>query len=179
MQTSTKKVLQVINILAWITFVGQCFKTGTIIFSFFAGLFIDAETTKKLYILFSLPELYHFDIRHYILLVTTIILIAAAKAYVLYLTISIFHKINFVHPFSEDVSFLISRIAQVSLGIGIVSLLAEKYCEWLVQQGVTFPDMQPFLGGATEFLLLGGIIFMIAQVFKRGIEIQSENELTV
>jgi hypothetical protein len=44
---------------------------------------------------------------------------------------------------------------------------------------VSFPDLQAYLGGGAEFLLLGGIIFMIAEVFKRGIEIQTENELTV
>jgi hypothetical protein len=44
---------------------------------------------------------------------------------------------------------------------------------------VSFPDLQAYVGGAAEFLLLGGIIFMIAEVFKRGIEIQTENELTV
>jgi len=60
-----------------------------------------------------------------------------------------------------------------------VTATANKYCDWLTKKGVTFPDLQPVLSGAGEFLLLGAIIFIIAQVFKRGIEIQTENELTV
>ena len=52
-------------------------------------------------------------------------------------------------------------------------------CEWLSTKGVSFPDMDPYLGAGTEFLLFAGVIVFIAQVFKRGIEIQSEHELTV
>ena len=95
------------------------------------------------------------------------------------MVINIFLKINFVQPFSAGVSFLISKIGQVALGIGVFTLVALSYITWLTKKGVTFPDLQQYLGGAGEFLLLGGFIFIIAQVFKRGIEIQSENELTV
>jgi len=42
------------------------------------------------------------------------------------------------------------------------------------------PDTQHLrLGGADVWLFMGGILFFIAQIFKRGIEIQTENELTV
>ncbi len=33
--------------------------------------------------------------------------------------------------------------------------------------------------GSSEFLFMAGIIFIIALIFKRGVEIQSENELTI
>lgn len=35
------------------------------------------------------------------------------------------------------------------------------------------------LRGGPEFIYFGGIIFIMAQVFKRGLEIQTENELTI
>lgn len=42
------------------------------------------------------------------------------------------------------------------------------------------PDVQYLgLGGADVWLFMGVSLFVIAQIFKRGIEIQSENELTV
>jgi hypothetical protein len=93
--------------------------------------------------------------------------------------VKIFLKINLVKPFSEDVSRLISGIGYVALGIGILEQIVNKNCDWLAKQGVALPDLQSVLGRGGEFLLLGGIIFIIAQVFKRGIEIQTENELTV
>jgi hypothetical protein len=93
--------------------------------------------------------------------------------------VRIFLRINLVNPFSTDVSILISRIGYLALGIGVLTIIANKYCDWLSKKGVAFPDLQSVLGGAGEFLLLGAIIFIISQLFKRGIEIQTENELTV
>jgi hypothetical protein len=77
------------------------------------------------------------------------------------------------------VSLLISRISYVALGVGILTLTANGYSEWLINGGVALPTLQQYLGGGAEFLFFAGIIFFIAQVFKKGIEIQSENELTV
>jgi len=39
--------------------------------------------------------------------------------------------------------------------------------------------MGEYMGGAFEYFLLGIIIYAISKVFNRGLEIQSENELTV
>lgn len=49
-----------------------------------------------------------------------------------------------------------------------------------MQQEVKMPDVQTLnIGGADVWLFMGITLFIIAQIFKRGIEIQSENELTV
>jgi hypothetical protein len=42
------------------------------------------------------------------------------------------------------------------------------------------PDIQYLqLGGADVWLFMGITLLVIAQIFRRGIEIQTENELTV
>jgi len=179
MKTETKQILKLMNIIVWIIFIGLCIKTGSILYSFVLSLFINPAGAKNLHMGLDLSDLFRFNIRHYTTIVLYIIFLSGLKAYLFYLVIRIFLKINFVHPFSTDVSLLISKISYVSLGIGILTVVANGYTKWLINRGVTFPDLQQYLGGAAEFLLLGGIIFMIAQVFKRGIEIQSENELTV
>jgi len=179
MKSRTKQVLLVLHIVAWIIFLGLCIKTGAILYSSFVSLAINPEGAKNLHMRLDLSDLYRFDTRHYITIVLYIIFLSGLKAYLFYLVIKIFLKINFVQPFSTEISFLISKIGQVALGIGILTLAALGYIAWLTKKGVTFPDLHQYLGVAGEFLLLGGIIFIIAQVFKRGIEIQSENELTV
>jgi len=179
MKSRTKQVLLILHIIAWIIFIGLCIKTGSILYSFFVSLAINSAGAKNLHLGLDLSDLYRFNTRHYVTIVMYIIFLSALKAYLFYLVIKIFLKINFVSPFSTEVSFLISKIGQVALGIGILTLVAVGYVAWLTKKGVTFPDLRQYLGGAGEFLLLGGIIFIIAQVFKRGIEIQSENELTV
>ena len=180
MKSKTKLILRILNVVCWIIFFGLCIKTGAILYSFFVSLVMNTDAAKNLHLGLNLYGLYNFSTWHYVAMVSLIILLTGLKAFIFYLGIRIFLKINFVHPFSKDVSLLVSRIAYVALGIGIITLAANGYCEWLInKKGVTIPDMQAYLGGGGEFLLLGGIIFMIAQVFKRGIEIQSENELTV
>jgi hypothetical protein len=179
MKSSTKLILAMLHVIAWIVFLGLCVKTGAIAYSFFVSLAINHEGAKNLYLGLNLSGLYNFDTGHYVTVAAFIIVLSALKAYLFYLAIRIFQKINLVNPFSEDVSLLISRIGYLAVGIGILTVIANKYCDWLVKKGVAFPDLQSVLSGAGEFLLLGGIIFIIAQVFKRGIEIQTENELTV
>jgi len=179
MKIATKQVLRILHVIAWIIFLGLCIKTGSILYSFFVSLFINTIATKNLHMGLDLSDLYRFNTQHYVKFVSYVIALSALKAYIFYLVIKIFLKINFVQPFSTDVSLLISKISVVSLGVGVLTLLANGYTAWLTKKGVDFPDLQQYTGGAGEFLLLGAIIFIIAQIFKKGIEIQSENELTV
>ena len=179
MKTGAKQVLSFMNIISWIVFIGLCIKTGAILYSFFVSLVINPEGSKNLHLGLNLSALYRYNTGHYAALVSFILVLSVLKAWLFYLVIKIFLKLNLVQPFSEEVSKLIAGISHVALEIGIITLVATSYCERLMKKGVDFPDMQSYLGGAAEFLLLGGIIFIIAEVFKRGIEIQSENELTV
>jgi len=179
MKPTTKLILTILHVIAWIIFLGLCIKTGAFLYSFFVTLVINPEGAKNLYMGLNLSSLYNFDIGDYAIVASLIIILSGSKAFLFYLVIKIFLKINLVAPFSKDVSLLISRIGYLALGIGILTLEANKYCDWLSKKGVGFPDLQSVLGGAGEFLLLGAVIFIISQVFKRGIEIQTENELTV
>ena len=179
MEKRTKVVLSTLHVIAWILFLGLCVKTGSILYSFFVSLAINPEGAKNLNMGLNLSNLRDFSVGHYVAIVSLIICLTGLKAFIFYLVIKIFQKINFVHPFSRDVSALISRISYVALGIGLLTLIVHEYCDWLATKNISFPNMQAHIGTAGEFLMLGAAIFMIAQIFKRGIEIQSENELTV
>lgn len=83
-------------------------------------------------------------------------------------------------PFSREVGRFIFKLSYLTLLIGMFSLWGVRYAEWLVKQGVKMPDIQYLrLGGADVWLFMSVTLFVIAQIFKRGIEIQTENELTV
>lgn len=179
MKPTTKLILTILHVIAWIIFLGLCVKTGAILYSFIVSLAMTPEGAKNLYMELNLSGLYHYDRVYYIIIVSSIIVLSALKALLFYFVVKIFLRINFVKPFSEDVARFISLIGYLALGIGVLTEIVNKSCDWLARQGVTFPDLQSVLGGADEFLLLGAVIFMISQVFKRGIEIQTENELTV
>jgi hypothetical protein len=67
----------------------------------------------------------------------------------------------------------------MALVIGLISIVANRYCDWLSKKGVDTSQASQYLDGGSEFMLLGGIIYIIALVFKKGIELQSEIDLTV
>ena len=111
MKIETKQILTIIHILAWIIFIGVCLKTGAIlnsffISSFFISLFINPVAAENLHLGLNLSDLYHFNITHYTIIVTLIIFLSALKAYIFYLVIKIFSKINFVNPFNTEISVL-------------------------------------------------------------------------
>ena len=83
-------------------------------------------------------------------------------------------------PFNREVKLFIIKVSCLAFGIGLFTWAGAEYTEWLVKQGVKMPDTQHLrLGGADVWLFMSVTLFVIAQIFKRGIEIQSENELTV
>ena len=83
-------------------------------------------------------------------------------------------------PFGSEMGRFIINLSYLAFGIGVFSWWGVKYSEWFVEQGVQMPDIHYLrLGGADVWLFMSVILFVIAQIFKRGIEIQSENELTV
>ena len=179
MKTKTSAIWTIMHVLAWIVFVGLSIKAGSVLTSGVVSLFVSPETVKKVYMGMDLSGLYFYDRVWYIIIWGLITFIAILKALMFYQVIRIFLKINFDRPFSEDVSSLISLIGYIALGVGVITILVAGNCEWLAKRGVEFPNMDAYLGSGREYLLLGGVIYMISKVFKRGIEIQSENELTV
>ncbi|PKF76156.1 DUF2975 domain-containing protein [Chryseobacterium sp. PMSZPI] len=174
----TKKILSILNVITWIIFIGSCIKAGALTFTFIMTI-INPEGAQNLYEGLNLYELYQYNIYSYKLMMFFIIFLAGYKAYLAYLVIRIFQKLNLEAPFSKAIMKLITKISYSSLAIGIISLLTISYSEDFLKKEVTLDNVYDFIGSGSEYLFFGGIIFIIAQVFKRGIEIQSENELTI
>jgi len=179
METKTKKILSVMHVVCWVLFVGVCLKTGALVFSFVISLTGSTSAAHNLYRGLDLSALYANQLPHYVTLVCLVIAIWGLQAFLVYLVLRIFAKINFMHPFSADIAELVSRISYVALIIGFSTLMVYHYSDWINAKLTHLPNLQAYLTGGAEFVLLGMIIFVIAQVFKRGIEIQTENELTV
>lgn len=174
----TQPGLMLITIVIWSIFIGLCIQAGAILFTFIYSLF-NPIVAQNLYEGLNLSALMEQDIRHYIGLLSLIVAITGLKAYIFYLMIRIFLKINLTHPFSKEVSKLISKIGQVTVEIALFIIFTNAYVKWLSKRAFDLPALGEYMGGAFEYFLMGIIIYAISKVFKRGLEIQSENELTV
>jgi len=181
MESNTKRVLRILYILSWIIFVGVSIDAGGFLTNAFFAL-ADPAVVKHLWHDVDLSGLFKYDTGHFFAETLIIGIVSIMRACLFYLIIKILHdkKLNMAQPFNKEAGRFIFRMSYMTLSIGLLSWYGAKYAEWLVQQGVKMPDIQYLrLGGADVWLFMSVTLFVIAQIFKRGIEIQSENELTV
>lgn len=174
--------LKFLYILSWILFIGLCIEAGAFIFITFFRFFIDPADASFFWQEVDLTNLYNYDHGYYLVETSLMSLVAIAKAWMFYLIVKLLHdkKLNLAQPFNNEVRRFISSMAYLSLGIGLVSLWGGNFAKWFVEQGVEMPGIESMnIDGADVWMFMGIILLVIAQIFKRGIEIQTENELTV
>lgn len=170
--------LMLTTVIIWSVFIGLCIKAGTLTFLAISSLF-KADIAKDLYEGFNLYSLMQENMWYYVGLLSLIISIACLKAYLFYLMIRIFMTIDLQHPFSIKVVNLLTKMGAVAIQVGILIIFTAGTVSWLFKRGFAVHPIAAQNGGPMEFIFMGLLILAIAQVFKRGVEIQSENELTV
>ncbi|GAA4364215.1 hypothetical protein GCM10023185_33520 [Hymenobacter saemangeumensis] len=161
------------RVLFWVVFIGLCINTGALLLSTLVSLF--TSSASRLPGGLDLSALYQYDTRLYIPYVSLVIALSALKAYMAYLMIKIVTRFDLDRPFNTEVALLVTRIGHVALEAAVLALLITSYGKWVQHRGV---ELQP-LDGTGEWLFLAGVIFTIAHVFRRGVEFQAENDLTV
>ena len=182
MKLSTQIILKILHVISWIIFVGVCIEAGGFIFNAIFTMLLNPVGAKHFWQQVDLSDLYYHDRGYFIVETSLVSIVAIMKACMFYLIIKILHskKLSMSQPFIKEVERFIFKISYLCLFIGLLCLWGAKYAEWFVKQGVKMPDIQYLrLGGADVWLFMGVILLVLAQIFKRGIEIQSENELTV
>ncbi|MHA8057285.1 hypothetical protein [Aquirufa nivalisilvae] len=170
MKTKTASILATLNVLSWIAYIGISIKCGAIIFTYILSLF-NQQVAKDLYQGLNLYDLMHDSFVNYSLFVGITTGLLSIKAYVAQLVIQVLSKINLKSPFDMEVAQLMEKISLMILVLWVLSLGASIY-----QELMELPNMD-WNGG--EALFLSGLIFLFAQIFKKGVEIQAENDLTV
>ena len=163
------------QVVSWVIFIGLCIKAGIVIIYLLISLWVDPNAAPNPFLGLDFSELYRFNIWYFVNTMSFVTILSVLKAYIFYLVTRIFLRVDFDHPFSATAVSLISKISYAALEIGIVALVAQNYSKWLLHRGVLVEQHW----GSWDFLFLAGIIFIIALVFKRGVKIQSENELTI
>lgn len=182
LKIGTKQILNILHVLSWIIFIGLCVEAGAVVVNIFITILVNPADAGKFWREIDLSGLYKYDPGHFLVMALFITIAAIMKAITFYLIVKFLYekKLNLSQPFSSELKRFISGMSYLAFGIGLFSWWGGKYSEWLVQQGMQMPDVQYLrLGGADVWLFMSVILFVIAQILKRGIEIQSENELTV
>lgn len=177
----TQQILKLLHIFSWIIFIGLCIDAGGFIFNTTFSYFkpIGAQYYWNH---LNLSDLYKFDKGRFLITGLYSCIVVVLKAILFYLIVKVFleKKVNLAQPFNNAIQKFILNSAYLTFGIGLFSSWGTTNVEWLISQGVKLPSIQDLkLGGADVWFFMSIFLFVIAQIFKRGIELQEEHELTI
>ena len=171
-------IIKGLHIVAWIIFVGLCIEAGGLIVNFIFSLY-KPELVQNLYQKLDLSELYNRSQLAFFGMYGFILVISVLKAYLFYVVIRLISKLNLSKPFSSYVADQITKISYFTFAIGILSNLARQIAQNLLHFGYDIDKLNQFWPDSQAFILMAAVIYVIATIFSRGVEIQNENDLTV
>jgi hypothetical protein len=171
-------IFKFLQVLAWFIFVGVCIEAGALAVNFVYSLW-NPLVLKNLYNKLDLSAMYEQSQFVFFLMYSFILSISLLKAFLFYDVIKLVGKLDLQKPFSEFVSKQISRISSLSLTIGLLTVIASQVVKSISQKGFDVNQLNFYWTDGEAFIFMAAILFIIATIFKRGIELQSENDLTV
>jgi hypothetical protein len=108
-----------------------------------------------------------------------ILTISISKAVMFYVVIRLMHKMDLTKPFNAFVAKQFLLVSYYTLSIGLLSYIARQTTKNLMHHGFVPDDVNRFWADSQAFILTGAVIYIIATIFKKGVDIQNENDLTV
>ena len=178
MSTKNNFVFKALHVIAWIIFVGLCIEAGALLVNFVFSLF-KPEFVQKLYQKLDLTAIYAVNQWVFFGIYSFILFIAILKAHLFYLVIMLVSKLDLVKPFNTYVADQITKISYNIFSIGLISYIARQTAKSLPHYGFENDTLNQFWADSEAYILMAAVVYVIATIFSRGVEIQNENDLTV
>lgn len=167
-----------LQVVAWIIFVGLCIEAFGYLVNFIFSIY-NPGVLHHLYQKLDITALYDGSKAVFFGIYSFILVIAFLKAGLFYAVIHLMLKMDLQHPFNTFVVRHITLISYFTLSIGVLSAVAGQFSERLVHHGIASGGLTGQWNDGEAFILMGAVIYIIAVIFKKGVELQSENDLTV
>lgn len=178
MKAKNNFVFIVLNIVAWIIFVGLSIEAGGLIVNFIFSIF-KPEMIPNLYQKMDLSELYNRSQWAFYGMYSFVLFISILKCILFYIVIMLLLKLDLEKPFNAFVSKQITRMSYLTLSIGLLSYIAQEIGNKLQLNGYEIEPLNQFWQDNQAFILMAAVVYVIALIFKKGVELQSENDLTI
>lgn len=173
-KTQTETILTIMNVLTWIVFIGLMIEAGAVLVSYGVGIINPAAVTK-MYKGLDFYGLSQYDFWLYTGIISLKAAILIIEAYTAYIVIKVLSTIKITNPFTMDVAQRLEKIAYMLILAWCAILLYNGQLKWLSKDIAGLQE----LSLSTDLIIYAGLVFVIAQIFKKGVELQNENELTV
>lgn len=171
-------VFKALHVIAWVIFVGLCIEAGGLIVNFAFSIF-KPEFVGNLYQKLDLSKMYQQSQWAFFGMYSFVLSIAVLKAVLFYIVIELLYKLDLTKPFSSFAATKISQISYYTFSIGLLSHIATQSAKNLQHHGYEIDQLSQFWVDSEAFILMAAVIYIIATIFKKGIELQSESDLTV
>lgn len=171
-------VFKGLTAIACLIFIGLSVEAGGLIANYIFAVF-KPEVINNLYQKLDLTEIYENNPIDFYLIYSFISSLAVLKAVLFYIVAYMLYKMDLKKPFNDFVATKITHISYLTLIIGLLNYIGKS---WLEKQytGTKFiQEIASFWVDSEAFILMGAVIYIIARIFKTGVELQKENELTV
>jgi len=178
MSKTNNFVFRALQIVAWLFFVGLCIEAGGLVVNFFFSLY-KPEFVQNLYQKLDLTEMYKNNSVVFFGVYSLLLSISILKVHLFYIVVRLMHKMDLSKPFNTFVARQISRISYYTLSIGLLGYIARQLTKGLTHYGLATDNLNQFWTDNQAFILTGTVIYIIAAIFKKGVDIQNENDLTV
>ncbi len=178
MKSKNNFVFIVLNIVAWLIFVGLSIEAGGLIVNFIFSIF-KPEMVHNLYQKMDLSELYNKSQWAFYGMYSFVLIISLLKCILFYIVIMLLLKLNLEKPFNAFVSTQITRMSYLTFSIGLLSYIAREIAKRIAYYGYETEQLNQFWVDSQAFILMAAVVYVIAAIFKKGVDIQTENDLTV
>lgn len=178
MSKSNNIIFQGLHIVAWIIFIGLCIEAGALTVNFIFSLY-KPGLVPNLYQKLDMTTVYNNSKEVFFGVYSFILAIAILKAHLFYKVIQLISKLNLSKPFNTHVAEQITNISYYIFSIGLISYIARGVTKNLSHYGLDINSINQFWADSQAYILMAAVVYIIATIFSRGVEIQSENDLTV
>ncbi|MEP2770767.1 MAG: DUF2975 domain-containing protein [Fulvivirga sp.] len=178
MSSTTNYVFKGLQVVSWIIFIGLLIDAGGLIINFLLSVF-KPELVGDLYHQLDLRNMYERSKWSFFGMYSFVLSVAILKAHLFYLVVNLIQKINLSRPFNNFVSNQIIKISYYTFAIGIISHIARQTYKYLEKHSYELDRLSQFWVDSQAFILMAAVIYLIAYIFKKGLEIQIENDYTV
>ncbi len=169
----TKRILKIMHVFAWFAFIGLSIKAGAIIISYFVSLG-NEEAAKDLYQGMNLVAYKQYSLTQYTIILSYRVLQFSLQAYIAFLVIKLLSNLNIQRPFNAGALKSMQTISYSLILLWAIVVIHNIHVGILEASSGIEANLL-----SSEFILFAGIVYVFSLLFKRGLELQSENDLMI
>lgn len=182
MKLNSNFILEILNLFIWIYTVILCIALSLIVVLIFisiSGIDIGSMKEMKININFAnekITNIQTLENGKLLLILAYSVIVGTLELIMLTYVIKILKRFKLNQYFSNEIYHLISKIAQLAFALGFLAIFTSFVNDFITGNFSISLDIN---NENFKFFLFAAIVYIIAQVYKKAVDLKSENDLTI